>query len=58
MPSKRYRVERIIAKLREAEKLHGQGLTIPRDLQAIGNFRPDRRRLAVFLLAMIRRLGY
>ena len=29
MPSKRYSVEQIIANLREAEKLQGQGLTIP-----------------------------
>lgn len=27
--AKRYRVEQIIAKLREAEKLQAQGLTIP-----------------------------
>lgn len=29
MPGKRYSVEQIVAKLREAEKLQGQGLTIP-----------------------------
>jgi transposase len=29
MPGKRYTVEQIVAKLREAEKLQGQGLTIP-----------------------------
>jgi hypothetical protein len=29
MRAKRYSVEQIVAKLREAEKLQGQGLTIP-----------------------------
>jgi hypothetical protein len=29
MPAKRYTVEQIVAKLREHEKLQGQGLTIP-----------------------------
>ena len=29
MPGKRYTVEQIVAKLREAERLQGQGLTIP-----------------------------
>ena len=29
MPAKRFAVEQIIAKLREAEKLQGEGLTIP-----------------------------
>lgn len=29
MPGKRYTPEQIVAKLREAEKLQGQGLTIP-----------------------------
>jgi hypothetical protein len=29
MPSKRYSVEQIVAKLREMERLQGQGLTIP-----------------------------
>jgi putative transposase len=29
MPARRYGVEQIVAKLREAEKLQGQGLTIP-----------------------------
>ena len=29
MPGKRFSVEQIIAKLREAEKLQGQGLSIP-----------------------------
>jgi hypothetical protein len=32
MPAKRYTVEQIVAKLREHEKLQGQGLTIPRCL--------------------------
>ncbi len=36
MPSKRYRVEQIIAKLREAEKLQGQGLTIPATCKRLG----------------------
>jgi transposase len=29
MPNKRFTVEQIVAKLREAERLQGQGLTIP-----------------------------
>lgn len=29
MPGKRYSVEQIVAKLREAERLQGQGMTIP-----------------------------
>lgn len=29
MPGKRFSVEQIVAKLREAEKLQGQGMTIP-----------------------------
>ena len=29
MPGKRFTTEQIVAKLREAEKLQGQGLTIP-----------------------------
>ena len=29
MTQKRYSVEQIVAKLREAEKLQGQGMTIP-----------------------------
>ena len=29
MPGKRYTPEQIVAKLREAERLQGQGLTIP-----------------------------
>ena len=36
MPSKRYSVEQIIAKLREAEKLQGQGLTIPATCKRLG----------------------
>ena len=36
MLSKRYRVEQIIAKLREAEKLQGQGLTIPATCKRLG----------------------
>lgn len=36
MPSKRYRVEQIIAKLHEAEKLQGQGLTIPATCKRLG----------------------
>ena len=29
MPNKRFTVEQIVAKLREAERLQGQGMTIP-----------------------------
>ena len=29
MPAKRFTVEQIVAKLREAERLQGQGMTIP-----------------------------
>jgi len=36
MPAKRYSVEQIIAKLREAEKLQGQGLTIVQSCKRIG----------------------
>jgi len=36
MPSKRYSVEQIVAKLREAEKLQGQGLTIPQACKRLG----------------------
>src|SRR6266566_8293258 len=36
MPAKRYSVEQIVAKLREAEKLHGQGLTIPQACKRLG----------------------
>ncbi len=32
MRAKRYSVEQIVAKLREAEKLQAQGLTIPQTL--------------------------
>jgi len=36
MPNKKYSVEQIIAKLREHEKLQGQGLTIPLACKRIG----------------------
>ena len=36
MPAKRYSVEQIVAKLREHEKLQGQGLTIPQACKRIG----------------------
>ena len=36
MPHKRYSVEQIIAKLREAEKLQGQGLTIAQVCKRLG----------------------
>jgi hypothetical protein len=36
MPAKKYSVEQIIAKLREHEKLQGQGLTIPQACKRIG----------------------
>jgi len=36
MPGKRYSVEQIIAKLREAEKLQGQGQTIPQVCKRLG----------------------
>ena len=36
MASKRYSVEQIVAKLREAEKLQGQGLTIPQTCKRLG----------------------
>ena len=36
MPAKRYSVEQIVAKLREAEKLQGQGLTIPQSCKRLG----------------------
>jgi hypothetical protein len=36
MPSKRYRPEEIIAKLREAEVLIGQGRKVPEMVKAIG----------------------
>ena len=36
MPSKRYSVEQLVAKLREAERLQGQGLTIPQLCKRLG----------------------
>jgi putative transposase len=36
MPGKRYSVEQIVAKLREAEKLQGQGQTIPQVCKRLG----------------------
>jgi putative transposase len=36
MANKKYSVEQIIAKLREHEKLQGQGLTIPQACKRIG----------------------
>jgi transcriptional regulator with XRE-family HTH domain len=36
MPSKRHSVEQIVAKLREAERLQGQGLTIPQLCKRLG----------------------
>jgi transposase-like protein len=36
MPGKRYSVEQIVAKLREAERLQGQGLTIPQVCKKLG----------------------
>ena len=36
MPAKRYSVEQIVAKLREAEKHQGQGLTIPQSCKRLG----------------------
>ncbi len=36
MPAKRYTVEQIVAKLREAERLQGQGLTIPQACKRLG----------------------
>jgi putative transposase len=36
MPGKRYSVEQIVAKLREAERLQGQGLTIPQVRKKLG----------------------
>jgi hypothetical protein len=36
MAQKRYSAVRIVAKLREAEKLQGQGMTIPPLVAAIG----------------------
>jgi putative transposase len=36
MRAKRYSVEQIVAKLREAEKLQGQGMTIPQSCKRLG----------------------
>jgi hypothetical protein len=36
MPGKKFTVEHIVAKLREAERLQGQGLTIPRPCKRLG----------------------
>ena len=36
MPGKRYSVEQIVAKLREAERLQGQGMTIPGVCKKLG----------------------
>jgi putative transposase len=36
MRAKRYSVEQIVAKLREAEKLQGRGLTIPQACKRLG----------------------
>ena len=36
MPAKRFTVEQIVAKLREAEKLQGQGMTIPQSCKKLG----------------------
>jgi transposase-like protein len=36
MTAKRYSVEQIVAKLREAEKLQGQGSTIPQACKRLG----------------------
>ena len=36
MPAKRYSVEQIVAKRREAEKLQGQGMTIPQTCKKLG----------------------
>jgi transposase-like protein len=36
MPAKRYSVEQIIAKLREAEKLQGQGMSIVQSCKKLG----------------------
>lgn len=36
MPARRYSVEQIVAKLREAEKLQGQGLTIAQVCKRLG----------------------
>jgi putative transposase len=36
MPAKRFTVEQIVAKLREAERLQGQGMTIPQSCKRLG----------------------
>ena len=36
MPAKRFTVEQIVAKLREAERLQGQGITIPQTCKKLG----------------------
>jgi putative transposase len=36
MAQKRYTAEQIVAKLREAEKLQGQGMTIPQSCKRLG----------------------
>ena len=36
MPGKRFSVEQIVAKLREAERLQGQGMTIPQSCKRLG----------------------
>lgn len=36
MPAKRFSVEQIVAKLREAERLQGQGMTIPQVCKRLG----------------------
>ena len=36
MPGKRFSVEQIVAKLREAERLQGQGMTIPQSCKKLG----------------------
>ena len=46
MKAKRYSVEQIVAKLREAERLQAQGLTIAQLCKRLGIFRPDVLSLA------------
>lgn len=36
MPPKRFTVEQIVAKLREAERLQGQGMTVPQVSERLG----------------------
>ena len=36
MPGRRYSVEQIVAKLREAERLQGQGMSIPQVCKRLG----------------------